>query len=71
MSTATREQIDELLDGLPEENLRALLSVLHRLKDPSRLRRWSNVVGTLSDEDAEEMRRVIEEGCEQVDSGGW
>ncbi len=27
--------------------------------------------GTMPKEDAEEMLRAIEEGCEQVDSGGW
>jgi hypothetical protein len=60
-----------LLDGLPEENLRALLNVLRGLHGSSRVRRWSSAIGSLSDADAEEMRRTIEEGCEQIDAEDW
>jgi len=71
VSAAAREQLDELLNELPEENLRALLDVLRALGRSSRVRRWSNAIGGMSDADAEEMRRAIEEGCERVDREGW
>ena len=71
MSTAAREQLDELLDELPSGNLQALLDVLRGLGGSSRLRRWSNVIGSMSDAEAEELRRAIEEGCERVDREDW
>lgn len=71
MSAAHREQIEELLDELPEENILALLGVLRRLGKRERIRRWSSAVATISDADAEEMRRAVAEGCERVDPGGW
>ena len=33
--------------------------------------RYPNSFGGLSDEDAEEMRKVIEEQCERVDPDDW
>ncbi|MEA3399887.1 MAG: hypothetical protein U9R79_01455 [Armatimonadota bacterium] len=68
MSTVYRDQLDELLDQLPEENIRALLDVLREMGSRARLRRWSSAVGGLSDTDAEEMRRAVEEGCESIDT---
>ena len=32
--------------------------------EPTRTDRWAAVCGVISDEDADEMLRVIEEGCE-------
>ena len=39
--------------------------------EPTRTDRWAAVCGVISDEDADEMLRVIEEGCEQVDPREW
>lgn len=71
VSTAFREQLGELLDELPEESIRALLGVLRASGRSARLRRWSSAVGSLSDADAEQMRRAIEEGCERIDPDTW
>lgn len=71
MSVAYRDEICAELAKLPEGNLRALLRVL-RASSPERpMRRWSSAVGTLSDEDAEQMRRVIEDGCEVIEPNEW
>ncbi len=61
MSTAHREQLDELLDDLLEESVQALLDVLRRMGRRPRLRRWSSAVGSVSAADAAQMRRAIEE----------
>jgi len=52
MSTAHREQLDDLLDDLPEESIQALLDVLRRMGRRPRLRRWSSAVGSVSAADA-------------------
>jgi len=61
MSTAHREQLDELLDDLLEESVQALLDVLRRMGRRPRLRRWSSAVGSVSAAHAAQMRRAIEE----------
>lgn len=71
MSAVYRDQLDKLLDKLPEENVRALLEVLRRLGRREQVRRWSSAVGSLSDADAEEMRKAVEEGCETIDPDSW
>lgn len=32
---------------------------------------FHDLVGILSKKDAEDMKRIIEEGCEQIDEHGW
>lgn len=64
METALREEINIVLNTLPEKNVRALLKTLRRLGARGRIRRWSAAVGSLSDTEAEEMRRIIEEECD-------
>jgi|LSQX01.3.fsa_nt_gb hypothetical protein len=71
MSAVYRQQLDDLLDRLPEENLRALLDVLKRLGGRRPIRRWSSAIGRLSEADAEQMKKAIEEGCEQIDPESW
>jgi hypothetical protein len=66
VSAVHRQELDDLLDDLPEENLRALLEVLRGLGEDRRIRRWSSAIGALSDEDAAQMRKAIAEGCERV-----
>jgi hypothetical protein len=66
--------ITKRLDDLSKEDLD---KVLQFVDSPSSLPRGMTtaeamqMVGTLSHEDAEEMRRIIEEGCEQVNESGW
>jgi len=69
--SAHREQLIELLGGLPEENIRALLDVLMRLGAKEKVRRWSTAVGGATDADAEQMRRAVQEGCETIDPDTW
>ena len=71
MATTVREELAVVLDQLPEDNARALLNVLRRLGDERHVRRWSRAVGSLSDDEAGDMLRIIEEGCENVDAGTW
>jgi len=61
-----REEILALLEGLPESNLRALADVLKRMHEGHEIRRWSPAVGSISDEEAEEMQKAIEEEFERV-----
>jgi hypothetical protein len=67
VNTALRDEIMSVLDRLPERNLRVLADVLQRLPEGAALCRWSRVVGSVSDEDAEAMLRAVEEGCEQIE----
>jgi hypothetical protein len=71
MAVSAREEIDAVLDELPDENLEVLLRVLRRLRRGEPLRRWSAAIGRLSETDAEDMLRAIEEGCERVDPESW
>jgi len=71
MSTDVRAQINSALDELPEGNLRALLSVLRRMRSGPPLQRWSAAVGTVSRADAERMRQAVEEGCERIEPEQW
>lgn len=71
MSAPDRDQLVELLDELPEENVRALLGVLRQLGPREQVRRWSSAIGSLTDADAEQMRRAVQEGCESIDPDGW
>jgi hypothetical protein len=72
MTAALRDELLAALEGLPEGSLRALLQVLRQTRDGGGpIRRWSPAVGSLSDEDAEQMRQAIEEGCERVDPDEW
>ena len=40
-------------------------------EQPDKRDRWAAVCGVISDEDAEQMLRAIEEGCERVDPREW
>jgi len=72
MTAALRDEFIAVLDTLPEDSLRALLEVLRQMRDgEKRIRRWSPAVGSISDEDAEQMRRAVEESCENIDPDSW
>lgn len=66
---------DELLacaSALSDANLRALIEVLRdgAGANGSAIRRWSSAIGSISHEDAEQMRRAVED-CERVEPDGW
>lgn len=68
------EAIVEDLKSLPPAKLEAAADYVHRLKRISEEERraiLSRTAGALSPEDADELERVIEEGCERIDESGW
>jgi len=71
MNADLRDRLNEALQRLPEEHLRALLEVIERAASHQPLRRWTPDTGGLSDEDADEMRRAIEEAFERVEPDAW
>lgn len=71
MAIPYEKEIYAELARLPEGNLKALLEALRAARPDRPLRRWSSAVGTLGDEDAEQMRGAVEEGCEVVDADQW
>ena len=68
------ENIVEDLKMLPPDRLEMAASYIRRLKPISQAEReaaLARTFGCLSPEEADEMERVIEEGCEQIDEHGW
>ena len=68
------ENIVEDLKSLPPDRLEMAASFIRRLKPISRAEReaaLSRTFGCLSPEEADELERVIEEGCEQINEHGW
>jgi hypothetical protein len=64
-----RQQIDRELDVLPVEWQRRVLDYITHLAEPAIPRgvpgkNLLKFAGSLSDEDADELTRIIEEGCE-------
>lgn len=68
------EAIVEDLKSLPPARLEAAADIVHRLKRISEEERQAilaRTAGALSPEEADELNRVIEEGCEKIDESGW
>jgi hypothetical protein len=68
------ENILEDLKSLPPARLAVAADFVHRLNRISQTEReaaLARTFGCLSPEEAGEMERVIEEGCEQVNEHGW
>jgi len=68
------EAIVEDLKSLPPAKLEAAADFVHRLKRISEEERQAilaRTAGALSPEEADELDRVIEEGCEKIDESGW
>ena len=68
------ENIVEDLKALPPAKLEVAADFVHRLKRISEEERQSiftRTAGALSAEEADELERVIEEGCENIDEDGW
>jgi len=60
----------EELKALPPHKLAEAVSYLHALRGASmdeRLAAWKSTGGSLSNEEADELKRNIEEICERVD----
>ena len=68
------ENIVEELKSLPPGKLEAAADFVHRLKRISEEERQSiltRTAGALSLEEAGELERIIEEGCEKIDKRDW
>ena len=68
------DNILEDLKSLPPERLEVAADFVHRLKRISEEERQAiltRTAGALSPEEAGELERVIEEGCEKIDEPGW
>ena len=68
------ENIVEDLKTLPPDSLETAADFIRRLKPVSQAERRAaldRTFGCLSPEEADELERVIEEGCEKFDEDGW
>jgi hypothetical protein len=68
------ELIVEELKTLPDAKLADAANYIHRLKETSATERRAalgKTAGALTADEADELARVIEEGCEQVDAREW
>lgn len=69
------EAIEGKLRKLPDDKLREIAHfadfMLARRSIAPQAHRFSDLCGTLSDEDAEAMRSAIEEACERINSDEW
>jgi hypothetical protein len=68
------EAIFEELKTLPPQELERAADYIHRLHAGSRLERKAalrRAAGSLTGEEADELARIIEEGCEQIDERDW
>ena len=68
------ENILEDLKALPPARLEVAADIVHRLKRISEEERQAiltRTAGALSAEEADELNRSIEEGCERIEESGW
>jgi hypothetical protein len=68
------DNIFEALKALPPDRLEMAANFIRRLKPTSQVEReaaLARTFGCLSPEEADEMEKVIEEGCEQINEHGW
>jgi hypothetical protein len=75
MSASIKQEIIEQLDKLPIELQKRVLDFTHALVLPepkgvpgSELLKF---VGIMTPEEAEDLAKAIEEGCEQIDEDEW
>ncbi|HEV1284956.1 MAG TPA: hypothetical protein VNU44_06580 [Bryobacteraceae bacterium] len=68
------DAILEELKTLPPGGLERAADYIHRLHSASRAERKAALrrsAGSLTDEEADELARHIEEGCENIDERAW
>lgn len=69
------DEVTKLMKELPEDAQRRVLEYTRSLRSRPRGLSGKELVerfaGTISHEDAEEMRRAIAEDCERIDPDGW
>ena len=67
---STLESIFEDLKSLPPDRLESAADYIHKLRtisDAERNAIIERTAGSLTPEEGDELARIIEEGCEQVD----
>ena len=67
---STIDSIVEELKTLPPDRLQTAADYIHRLHTGSRLERKAalrRTAGSLTDEEADELFRIIDKSCERVD----
>lgn len=68
------QEILEELKALPPEGLERVAEYIHGLHSTTQQERKAllrRTAGSLSNKEADEFARIIEEGCEQVDERDW
>jgi len=68
------DAIVEELKTLPPGGLERAADYIHRLHSASRAERKTalrRTAGSLTDEEADELARNIEQGCENIDERDW
>jgi len=71
---ASIDDIMEWFDGLDREQVKVVIELAARSLDKGPIERQAilaRTAGALSPEEADELDRVIEEGCEKTDEHGW
>ncbi len=71
---STFESIIEDLKTLPPNRLESAADYIHKLRtisDSERSAIIDRTAGSLTTEEGNELARIIEEGCEQVDERDW
>jgi len=71
---STFESIIEDLKTLPPNLLESAADYIHKLRtisDSERSAIIDRTAGSLTPEEGNELARIIEEGCEQVDERDW
>jgi len=74
VDVSSLETIVEDLKSLPPAKLEVAADFVHRLSrisEEERQAALARTFGCLSPEEADELERVIEEGCEQINEHGW
>ena len=70
------EKIKKGAERLPESARQELYSYLQyleyrELKQKNKVGTWTELAGSLSQQEADDLKNIIQEGCENVDSHEW
>jgi len=71
---STLELIVEELKTLPQDRLERAADYIHRLREVSLAERQAvlkKTAGSLTKEEADELEKIIEQGCEKIDERDW
>jgi hypothetical protein len=66
-----REQLIRELEQAPDDLVQTMLEFLHRIKSTQKVHPLEKFAGILSDSEAEDLKKVIEADCRQVELNEW